>query len=147
MLIYKLAPIVKNMKEENKILQEIENNRVISFTKCDSSERYKALDRLHAFGLVYQQPKNRWHLTEKGYKAVSTGFEKWLSDNESPKPFIYGDNISIINGDSNTVNQSKSDNSLPKTSWLEKTTWIITIILFIIAIYEFIIKYILNDSK
>lgn len=150
------------MTAEDDILQQIDHDRVVCFTKDDRADRYKALDKLRAFGLVYEQPKNNWRLTDKGYKAVSIGFDKWLLDNENPKPFISGDNVSIITGDGNNINQSWSENARKsptiqtnnhtketkpaKASWLEKATWVTAIILFIMALYEFIIKHLLYDD-
>jgi len=66
------------MTTEDNILQQIDRDRVVAFTKDDSEERFKALDRLRAFGLVYEQPKYQWRLTEKGYKAVSIGFDNFM---------------------------------------------------------------------
>lgn len=72
-------------------------------------------------------------------------------------------NFSVITGDGNNVNQSRSDNAREsptiqinkptketkpaKTSWLEKVSWVTAIILFIMAVYEFIIKHILLVDK
>lgn len=151
------------MKSEDEILQQIDRQRVVAFTKDDNPERLKALDRLRAFGLVYEQSKYQWRLTDKGYKAVSIGFDNWLAENDKPASFITADNVSIITGDGNSVNQSLSDNAREsptiqtnkptketkpaKTSWLEKVSWVTAIILFIMAVYEFIIKHILLADK
>ncbi len=239
------------MTTEDEILQQIDRNRVVAFTKDDIEERFKALDRLRAFGLVYEQPKYQWRLTDKGYKAVSVGFDNFMNlNNDSIDSFalvlltlkkhsnsgdfidlskeglpfenktlksicdllkkenkieikangeyamLFGDgttfnnvkgkilaritptglqylkqsdnsvnigNISVINGDGNNVNQSRSDNAREsptiqtnkptketkpaKTSWLEKFSWVTAIILFIMAVYEFIIKHILLADK
>jgi hypothetical protein len=246
-----LPPIVDNMTTEDEILQQINRDRVVAFTKDDSEESFKALDRLSAFGLVYEQPKYQWRLTDKGYKAVSMGFDNFMNlNNDSIDSFalvlltlkkhsnsgdfidlskeglpfenktlksicdslekenkieikangeyamIFGDgttfnnvkgkilaritltglqylkqsdnsvnigNISVINGDGNNVNQSRSDNAREsptiqtnkptketkpaKTSWLEKVSWVTAVILFIMAVYEFIIKHILLADK
>ncbi len=66
------------MKTEDEILQQIRHDGFVSFTKDDSDERSQARDRLSAYGLVYDNPKNNWRLTENGYKAVDIGFDKWL---------------------------------------------------------------------
>lgn len=69
------------MKTEDEILQQIDRERVVAFTKDDNEDRFKALDKLHAFGLVYEQPKYQWRLTDKGYKAVSIGFDNFMNLN------------------------------------------------------------------
>jgi hypothetical protein len=246
-----LPPIVDEMTTEDDILQQIDRDRVVAFTKDDSEERFKALDRLRAFELVYEQPKYQWRLTDKGYKAVSIGFDNFINlNNDSIDSFalvllalkkhsnsgefidlskerlpfesktlksicdllkkenkieikangeyamVFGDgttfnnvkgnilaritptglqylkqgdnsvnigNILVIDGEGNNVNQSRSDNAREsptiqtnkptketkpaKTSWLEKVSWVTAIILFIMAVYEFIIKHILLADK
>jgi len=69
------------MTTEDNILQQIDRQRVVAFTKDDSAERFKALDRLSAFGLVYEKQKSQWRLTDKGYKAVSLGFDNFMNLN------------------------------------------------------------------
>jgi hypothetical protein len=69
------------MTTEDNILQQIDRERVVAFTKDDNEDRFKALDKLHAFGLVYEQPEYQWRLTEKGYKAVSLGFDNFMNLN------------------------------------------------------------------
>ena len=239
------------MTIEDNILKQIDRERVVAFTKDDSADRFKTLDKLRAFGLVYEQPKYQWRLTDKGYKAVSIGFDNFMNlNNDSIDSFtlvlltlkknsssggfidlskeglpfenktlksicdslkkenkieikangeyamVFGDgttfnnvkgkilaritptglqylkqsdnsvnigNISVITGDGNNVNQSRSDNAREsptiqankptketkpaKTSWLERVSWVTSIILFIMAVYEFIIKHILLADK
>ncbi|MEB2786891.1 hypothetical protein [Algoriphagus persicinus] len=140
------------MKIEDKILQQIDQEHVVAFTKKDTEDRMKALDRLFAFGLVYEQPKHQWRLKEKGYKAVALGFDKWVKDNENSKLVFSTNNVSIIKGNNNQVNQSHSDYSHERTIkqinkatneikpantlWIKKLSWVTSIIIFIKAIYE-----------
>lgn len=143
------------MTTEDKILQQIDRDRVVAFTKDDSADRFKALDRLRAFGLVYEQPKYQWRLTDKGYEAASVGFNSWLADHDKSTSFISADNVSIITGDGNNVNQSRFDNlrdtNIKQTakpiayenrqnaisSWLQKFWWqlLIPLIIGLIILY------------
>lgn len=141
------------MKTEDEILQQIDQKRLVAFTKKDTDDRMKALDRLRAFGLVYERPQYQWRLSEKGYKALEIGFDKWVSDNEKPSSLFSANNVSIITGNNNQVNQSRSDNSYEgstkqinkstkeikpaKTLWVKKLAWFTSIILFVKAVYEF----------
>ena len=140
------------MKIEDKILQQIDQEHVVAFTKKDTEDRMKALDRLFAFGLIHEQPKHQWRLTEKGYKAVELGFDKCVEDNENSKLVFSTNNVSIIKGNNNQVNQSQSDYSHERTikqinkankefkpvkkSWIKKISWITPIIILLKAIYE-----------
>lgn len=69
------------MKTEDVILQQIKHYGFVSFTKDDSDDRTQAINRLSAYGLVSDNPKDNWRLTEKGYEAVDAGFDKWLRKN------------------------------------------------------------------
>lgn len=148
------------MTKEDEILKQIERDLFVSFTKDDSQERYKALDRLRAFDLVEPHGKFSWHLTKQGYNATSIGFDKWLTGNEKQKSDISVENLSIIHGNGNNVNQSRLDNAANSTinqttkikrnirsqkkSWLEIISWTAGIIVAIIALYEFWLKNILH---
>lgn len=143
------------MNTEDIIMQQINTNRVVAFSKSDSPDRLKALDRLRAFGLVYEKPKHQWRLTDKGYNAVSSGFDKWLADNNEPAAHFTAENISIITGNRNKVNQSRFDSSRdisikqttnPITyenkqnaisSWLQKFWWqlLIPLIIGLLVLY------------
>ncbi len=98
------------MTIEDKILKDIEAFGVISSNKDDGIDKRKAIQKLKAFGLIHEQPKSNWRLTEKGYKAILIGFDNWVISNNKHTPFISADNISIITGDNNRVDQSRFDN-------------------------------------
>lgn len=140
------------MKIEDEILQQIDQESVVAFTKKDTEDRMKALNHLKAHELIYERPKHQWRLKEKGYKAVEFGFDKWLEDYENSKSAFSTNNISIIKGNNNQVNQSHSDSSHERTIkqinkatneikptkklWIKKLSWVTAIIIFIKAIYE-----------
>jgi signal peptidase I len=65
-------------KDMNAILEYIDKNRWIAFSKDDSSDRFKAKDKLRAYNLIERHGELSWQLTEEGYKAVELGgFHKW----------------------------------------------------------------------
>ncbi len=65
-------------KVMNNILSYIDKNRWISFSKADAGIKYKAKDKLRAFGLIERHGSTSWQLTKDGYTAVSLGgFEEW----------------------------------------------------------------------
>jgi len=233
------------MTIHDQILKEIAKNNFLSFTKDDSRERYDALYKLEAFGLVTKHSKCSYKLTKDGFKAIDIGgFYNWVNlNNENMDAFTlvlltlkkysstgnfidltkenlnidhktlksicntlkrenkietkangeyaisFGDgttfnnvtgkilaritltgleslkkgdssvnigNISVINGDKNSVNQSRLDNALespitqiikknnptkpPKRSILEILAWVTGILAAIAALYEFWLK-------
>ncbi|MCK0144319.1 hypothetical protein MWU78_01495 [Arenibacter sp. F26102] len=66
-------------KDINEILEYIDKNRWIAFSKNDSPRRFKAKDKLRAFSLIERHGSKSWQLTKEGYNAVELGgFEKWL---------------------------------------------------------------------
>jgi len=139
------------------MLFHLDNNRWISFSKSDSTERFKARDKLRAFGLIEQYSLYSWRLTGEGYKAIELGgFEEWYSNQKKEQKqgsSNGGDNISIITGSNNNINQSnlvdsadskveQKNRNMPKgkISLVERISWIVGIIAGIIAIYEFLLK-------
>lgn len=147
------------------ILDHLDKERWISFSKDDSAETFKARDKLRAYGLIEEYKRYSWRLTKDGYKAIELGgFEKWYENenkgrhSEFTQPQIKVDNLSIVTGNKNNINQSKLDNS-PKSvlttdiksnkenkrSWLEITGWIVGILAGLIAIYEFWLKNLLTN--
>ncbi|MCA0428562.1 MAG: hypothetical protein LCH37_14100 [Bacteroidetes bacterium] len=141
----------------NEMLFHLDNNRWISFSKSDSTERFKARDKLRAFGLIEQYSLYSWRLTGEGYKAIELGgFEEWYSNQKKEQKqgsSNGGDNISIITGSNNNINQSnlvdsadskveQKNRNMPKgkISLVERISWIVGIIAGIIAIYEFLLK-------
>ena len=86
----------------NWILTEIDKNRWIAFSKDDSTEIFKAKDKLRAFGLIERHGKLSWQLTGEGYKAVELGgFDQWADHNKikesvESRSNISAENISII---------------------------------------------------
>ena len=71
----------------NAILNYIDKNRWIAFSKDDTPERFKAKDKLRALGLIERHGKLSWQLTEEGYKAVELGgFHEWLKQKENNHP-------------------------------------------------------------
>lgn len=66
-------------KDINEILKYLDENRWISFTKDDSARRFKAKDKLRAYGLIERHSKLSWQLTREGYHAIELGgFHKWM---------------------------------------------------------------------
>lgn len=145
----------------NDILSHLDNERWISFSKDDSRERFKARDKLRAFGLIEQYSQYSWRLTGEGYKAIELGgFDAWYSNHKKDLALenSYGaDNISIITGNHNKINQSNLTNSEDLTveqknrkkskkgnSLIERISWIVGIIAGLIAIYEFWLKDIMT---
>lgn len=141
----------------NDILSHLDKERWISFSKSDSGERFKACDKLRAFGLIEKYNQNSWRLTGEGYKAVEFGgIEEWYVNRKKEQSLensSSGDNISIITGNNNNVNNSNIVNSLdskvsqknstdPKgrNSLIEKISWIVGIIAGLVAVYQFLLK-------
>lgn len=62
----------------DKLLTKFENSNIVAFSKDDSDETFKALDKLRAFGLVELVSNNSWCLTKEGYTAIEMGgFINW----------------------------------------------------------------------
>lgn len=123
------------------ILTTIDQNRWISFSKDDSPETFKAKDKLRAFGLIERHGQYSWHLTEEGYKAVELGgFKQWQDNRQTvPDGAIRIDNVSIISGDRNKVDQSsttKHNSHSKNKKWRVATLmkWVLLIIGGIAAI-------------
>ena len=78
-----LAPtsMDKLSNDINAILEYIDKNRWIAFSKDDSPERFKAKDKLRAYGLIERHGKQSWQLTKEGYQAVELGgFHQWFKN-------------------------------------------------------------------
>lgn len=102
------------MATEDEILNQIYNERYVSFTKDDSEDRFKALDKLRAFGLVEPHGKYSWQLTKDGYNAVSKGFDKFISGEVLPDSNLHVENLSIIQFNKKGLNQSNIENFTSK---------------------------------
>lgn len=81
-------------QEIERILNHLDKERWIAFSKDDSSTTFKAKDKLRAYGLIERHGKLSWQLTKEGYKAVELGgYSKWLKaqkqDNFSQKAKIF----------------------------------------------------------
>lgn len=127
------------LKLMNEILLDIDNKEWISTSKNDSDEYRNAVNRLASYNLIEEFNKSDWRLTENGHKAIMLGsVESYLNKDESTNLSI--ENLSIINGSYNSVNQSKTVNS-KKNNFLEYVVKIVTIISGLVAIYLFIKPY------
>jgi hypothetical protein len=80
-------------------------------------------------------------LTKDGYKAVTIGFDKWLTKHNNPDSSVSADNFSFIIGDGNSVNQSSDLEFKPKYTKAkpDTTNKIATIIGIILTIIGLII--------
>lgn len=107
-------------RDMNQLLFEIDKKRWISLSKDSAKELFKAKDKLRAFGLIERQGKFSWKLTRNGYEAVELGgFDEWLAQNQSDKNQAIeqnynAENITITNGDSNTVNNTNGTRGKPE---------------------------------
>ena len=99
---------------EDEILMQINNEGYVSFTKDDSKDRYKALDRLRAYGLVEPRGRYSWQLTKDGYNAVYKGFENFISGEVIPESTVHVENLSIIQVNKKGLNQSNIENFTSK---------------------------------
>lgn len=73
-------------KDMNAILNHIDKNRWIAFSKDDTPDRFKAKDKLRALNLIERRGKLSWQLTEVGYKAIELGgFHNWIKEKEGNK--------------------------------------------------------------
>jgi hypothetical protein len=127
-------------------------------------DRLNAIDRLRAYGLIEEFRPNCWRLKDgDGYRASEIGFETWLEQYRIHKN-ITAETINVFsNSNNNIVNQSSLDNAFdspitqnispnieitpPKRSWLEIVAWISGIILFLMGVYEFVLKHIFASSN
>ncbi|VDH16094.1 Uncharacterised protein [Algoriella xinjiangensis] len=125
------------LKLMNEILLDIDNKEWISTSKNDSDEYRNAVNRLASYNLIEEFNKSDWRLTENGHKAIMLGsVESYLNKDESTNVSI--DNLSIINGSYNSVNQSKTVNSKKKNNTLEYLSWIAAILGALVTIYGLI---------
>ena len=68
----------------NAILESLDMNRSIVFSKDDSTDRHKAKDKLRAYKLIEKYGKQSWQLTIEGYRAIELGgFDEWLKEKAS----------------------------------------------------------------
>ena len=68
-------------EEINKILDHLDKKRWIAFPKEESPIRFKAKDKLRAYGLIERHGKLSWQLTKEGYKAIELGgFHIWMKN-------------------------------------------------------------------
>lgn len=66
-------------QEIERILNHLDKERWIAFTKDDSPTTFKAKDKLRAYELIERHGKLSWQLTKEGYKAIELGgYRKWL---------------------------------------------------------------------
>lgn len=66
-------------QEIERILNHLDKERWIAFSKDDSPTTFKAKDKLRAYGLIERHGKLSWQLTKEGYKAIELGgYSKWV---------------------------------------------------------------------
>lgn len=129
------------------ILNKALRDGFISFSKDSLTSELRAKQQLNAFNLIVEKG-NSFVLTKEGYNAIEVGgYQKWrdLEESKNVMPNIALSNVSIINGNSNKINQKLVENTTvsseaSKYSWLEIISWIIGIVVGIIAIYQFFFK-------
>lgn len=122
------------LKLMNEILFDINDKEWISTSKNDSDEYRNAVNRLASYNLIEEFNMSDWRLTENGHKAIRLGsVESYLNKDESANVSI--DNLSVISGSYNSVNQSKTVNSKKKNNPLEYFSWIAGILGALVTIY------------
>lgn len=73
-------------KDMNAILDYIDKNRWIAFSKDDSPNRFKAKDKLRAYNLIERHGELSWQLTQDGYTALKLGgFHIWIKTKEGAR--------------------------------------------------------------
>ncbi|MDO6438561.1 hypothetical protein Q4534_14150 [Cyclobacterium sp. 1_MG-2023] len=134
------------------MLFEIHKKGWLSLSKDDSEITFNAKTELAAYGLIERQSQHSWKLTREGFEAVKLGgYAQWresqkkvTTDNASIR--VNAENVSIVNGDKNSVKQSNK--SLKKTkedSTLKKIVIGVVISLISAAIIYFLANY--SSSK
>ncbi len=129
------------------ILNKALEDGFISFSKDSLTSELRAKQQLVAFSLIVEKG-NSFVLTKEGYKAIEVGgYQKWrdLEESKNVMPNIALSNVSIIKGNSNKINQNSVEKTTVSTdankySWLEIISWIIGIVVGVIAIYQFFLK-------
>ena len=64
--------------EINDVLEELEDEPLVSLTKSDSPEKHTAINRMKAYNLIEERSSGWYVLTKEGYKAIKIGgYDKW----------------------------------------------------------------------
>ena len=150
--------------ETIKYLEDLKNGKSIPLTKDSPNEILELINNLENLGILYKKnkftyasdSKNRKHLTKLIGLKSWPDFLKWLDGQNTDSNIVNdfsGSTIGQVNQSSGKMNLKSpikqkivhnTANEPKKKSWIEMLARVIGVIAGLVAIYEFIIKKLIN---